>query len=62
MSKLKEIRLAKGFTRKQLAELSKVSEHTINKYENGEIDIFKAAVGNMIALADALGVEVREIV
>lgn len=62
MSKLKESRLAQGLTVAQLAELSKVSARTIQKYESGEINIEKAAVGNMLALAEVLKVEIKDLI
>ena len=61
MSKLQEARLAKGISCKKLADLSNVSKRTIEKYESGELDIMRAAVGKVIAIADALEVDIKEI-
>ena len=50
---LKKIRKTKGFTQKQLAELAKSGERTIQQYEaNDRRPSFDA----LIALADALDV------
>lgn len=61
MSRLKELRERKGFTQKELAEISGISLRTLQKYETGERDILKAEVGAVIALADALEVTVYEL-
>lgn len=62
MSKLKKVREESGLTQKLLAEVSGVSFRSIQKYESGERDITKAEVGTVIKLADALGVDIKEIV
>lgn len=62
MSKLQQARLAKGLTREELSKLSGVSTRTIDKYENGEINILKAAVGNMVAIADVLETNVKDLI
>ena len=61
MSRLKEIRENRGYTQKELSELSGVSLRTLQKYESGERDLLKAEVGAVIALADALEVTVYEL-
>lgn len=62
MSKLQELRKAKGLSVKALAELSRVNHRMIEKYENGERDIGNAAVRTVISLADALECDIRELV
>ena len=62
MSKLQQARLSKGLTREELSKLSGVSSRTIQKYENGEINILKAAVGNMVAIADVLETNVKDLI
>ena len=62
LSKLKKVREDKGLTQKLLAEVSGVSLRSIQKYESGERDITKAEVATVIKLADALEVNVKEIV
>lgn len=62
MSKIKALREQQGLTQAALAEISNVSLRTIQKYESGAINIEKAAVGYMVAIADALGVNVKELI
>jgi len=59
---LKALREARGLSQSQLAELSGVSVRMIQKYEQGERDIWKAQAITAYALAVALGVTVEEII
>ena len=62
MNKLKTARLKVGLSQSQLAEKSGVSVRMIQYYEQGVKDINKAAVITVLKLADALGVDVRELI
>jgi len=59
---LKALREARGLSQSQLAELSGVSVRMIQKYEQGERDIWKAQAITAYALAVALGASVEEII
>lgn len=58
---LKKMRLAAGLSQGQLAEKSGVSVRTIQKYEQGEIDIDFAKLATLAALSNACGCRVRQI-
>lgn len=58
---LEVARRAAGLSRKQLAEKSCVSMDTIKNYEQRSRKINVKQVLNLVALADALGVPVQEI-
>lgn len=62
MSKLQELRKAKGLNVKQLGELAGVNHRMIEKYENGERDIGGAAVRTVMKLAKVLGCDVSDLV
>ena len=58
--KLKEIRLKKGISRRELAELSKVNENTINALEMGYNDAKQAKLSTLVALARVLKCKVKD--
>lgn len=58
--KLKEIRIKKGYSRHELAKLSKVNENTINALENGYNEPKQAKLDTLIKLASALKCKVRD--
>lgn len=62
MTNLKRIREKTGLSQSGLAEKSGVSVRMIQYYEQGVKDINKAAVITVLKLADALGVDVRELI
>ena len=62
MSKLQEIRKAKGLSTKALGELAQVNHRMIEKYENGERDLGGAAVRTVLRLAKALECEITDLV
>lgn len=59
---LKKIREKKGLSQSQLARASGVNVRMIQHYEQGFKDIKKAQVMTVIALADALEVDVKDII
>ena len=61
MSKLKKLRTAKNMTQKQLADGSGVNIRQIQRVENGDSDMSNITLGNAIKLADALVVDVKEL-
>lgn len=62
MSKLKEIREAKGISQVKLSELSEVNIRMIQHYEQGYKDINKANVWTVYRLATALECDVKDII
>ena len=62
MTNLKRIREKTGLSQSGLAEKSGVNIRMIQYYEQGVKDINKAAVITVLKLADALGVDVRELI
>ena len=62
LSKLELARLGAGMSQKQLAEKSKVNVRQIQRVEWGEADAGNLTVRTMFALADALGVDPRELI
>ena len=61
MSKLKEVRQAKGLTQKQLAEATGNSLRTLQHYEQGSKDPNQAAAITVYGLAKALGVRIEDL-
>lgn len=61
-SALKRMRQEKGITQKELAEKSGVSQRTIQAYEQGRKDINKASVSSVLAMSNALGCNLSEII
>ena len=59
---LRDARLAAGLTQQQLAKLSGVNSRQIQKVEAGEIKAGNMTAANLLAIADALGVEIRELI
>lgn len=61
MSKLKQARENRGLSQSQLAAASGVSVRMIQHYEQGVRDLNKAQAINVVRLADALEVDVKDI-
>jgi transcriptional regulator with XRE-family HTH domain len=51
--RIREARLARGLSQKQLAYALGVSHQAVNKYEQANVDL---SIGRLLALAEALGV------
>lgn len=67
MQKLKELRLERGFTQSQIAQLLGVNQTAVGKYERGELepnietlkklaDFFECSIDYLTGRADDLGV------
>lgn len=50
-----------GLTQKELAEKAGINIRLVQKYESGEYDAENMTLKSAIALADALGCDVREL-
>lgn len=61
-SKLKKIRLIRGFTQNEVAELSGVNIKSIAVYEQEPERINKASVETIILLAESLGCEIDDLI
>ena len=61
MSKLADLRHTAGLTQKQLAVLVGVPQQWVAKIESGVTDIGNITLSKAIKVADALGVDVREL-
>lgn len=61
MTNLAKIRKARGLSQRQLATLSAVHHIQIAKLESGERPIANIRLSTAIALADALNVDVRDL-
>lgn len=59
---LKKLREKAGLSQSELAKKSGVSVRIIQHYEQGFRDIKKANVMTVIALADALGCDIKKLV
>lgn len=59
---LKEFRLAAGFTQQQLADLSGVNIRQIQRVEFGTSDAGNLTARNLLAIADALGVDPHSLI
>jgi transcriptional regulator with XRE-family HTH domain len=62
VSKLKEARLARGLTQRELAQAAGVALGSIQKYESGERDINKAEALTIHKIALALDTDVASII
>lgn len=62
ISKLEWSRRAEGLTQAELAEASSVNIRQIQRVELGEAEAGNLTAKNIIALADALGVDVRSLI
>lgn len=62
ISKLEWARLAAGLGQKELSERSGVKVQYIQNVELGRSDAGNMTAKNILALADALGVEVRDLI
>ena len=60
-SKVYDLRIKNGMTQNELAEKSGIYLRQIQRYDTGENDTGKMMLKNAIALADALGCDVREL-
>ena len=58
---MKAARQNSGMTQKQLADASGVNIRQIQRIENGEGDMSNVTLGNAVKLADALGVDVKDL-
>ena len=61
VTNLERIRREVGMTQKSLSEKSGVCVATIKEYEMGRCDINNARIYLVVALSDALGVSVKDI-
>lgn len=59
MIRLKELRIAKGFTQKQVADLLGMVQRNYQRYETGEVD---PPLSKAIALADYFNVSLDYLV
>lgn len=59
---LRDARIAAGLTQEQLAKLSGVNKRQIQRVEIGEAEAGNLTAKNLLAIADALGVEVRDLI
>lgn len=59
--KLKQKRLAKGYSQKQLSNLTGISEWTIREYEQNRRNIDHAQGRHLAVLADALDCTIEEL-
>lgn len=62
ISKLEWARLAAGLGQKELAELSGVNTRYIQNVELGASEAGNMTARNLLSLADALGVDARELI
>lgn len=59
---LQKKRQEAGLSQSQLAEKAGLSLRTLQHYEIGDKDIRKAAIETVLALAEALGCDINEII
>lgn len=61
-SNLKRLRVSKGFTQQDIAELSGINIKSIASYEQDPVKINKASVETVYSLADSLGCDISDII
>lgn len=59
---LRDARIAAGLTQQQLSRLSGVNSRQIQKVEAGDIKAGNMTASNLLAIADALGVDPRSLI
>lgn len=59
---LRVARVAAGLTQKQLADAAGVNIRLVQKVEGGEVETGNLTAKNLLALADALGVDPRSLI
>lgn len=62
ISKLEWARLVAGMSQQELAAASGVNDRQIRRVELGEAEAGNLTAKNLLALADALGVDIRELI
>ena len=55
------LRVSKGMTQKELSQKSGINVRQIRRIETGESDSHNVSAANLVALADALGVDIHEL-
>ena len=60
-SKLKKVRVLRGYTQESLSELADVNIKSIAAYEQNPEKLSSASVNTVYRLADALGVEIEDL-
>lgn len=61
MTKMQVIRKERGFSQAHLAELTGIKKRQLEKLDNGENSINRAAAETVLKIADALGVDPRDL-
>lgn len=61
-NRIKELRLAKGLTQKELAELAGTGQSRIWQYEKGDTKVENMTVGQAKKIADALDVKIEDLI
>lgn len=59
--RIKKLPIDAGLTQQQLADKARTNIRRVQKIEVGEIQIEKVALATEIKLADALGIDVKEL-
>lgn len=62
MSKLRDVRRARGLTVRQLSDKTGISFRSLGKYENGQLNIDGAKLKTLVTLSLALGCGVEDII
>ena len=60
-NKLKEIRIKKGISQKELSEKTGISLKAISSYEQGSRDLIKASFENIIKISKALKCDIFDL-
>ena len=60
-NKLKEIRIKKGISQKELSEKTGISLKAISSYEQGSRDLIKASFENIVKIVKALDCKVFDL-
>lgn len=61
MSKLRDVRRARGLTVRQLSDKTGISFRSLGKYENGQLNIDGAKLNTLVTLSLALGCKITDI-
>lgn len=61
INRIRELRVKKGLTQTQLAELAGTGQNRISQYESGDMPVENMTIGQAKKIADALDVKIEDL-
>ena len=60
-TKLHNVRMEKGYTLVELANITEIAFHTINSYDSGKRSIDNASISKVVKICENLGCKISDI-